>query len=270
MINLRTPTLFLLLMIPFLGCSRGKSILDRADELSQQGRYELALPYYYKFEKEDSPVGRSMAGIGRILSTSRMSVFAGLNLLEDSLKMKEDETVRTDLFYLYLDLGRFSRAREMLSAESIGLDLYYRPRYELLRKSLECYFSTRPQALISLIDFDPSGERDHGLVRCYLNQKKWDQLNKTLTSMGERGKDLWYCRSLAVLTAEGENFAPYKEDHRSCMGEFPGDPVLRRSRPLIVEGETEDVPGGVGLFEEKMDLPPYTEHSWHPYWKTPL
>lgn len=251
----------------FIACKRGESAAEKAKGLMARGNFDRALSVLNQARKSsDRQELRILSG--KILSTRRISVFAGLELLTERAK-KPPMGLTEDLFYLYLDMNRPDRAAELLAPEVIGIEKYFLPETEMLRTAVGCIASRRSEMLQRLADQEDLPARDHLRIRCLLSRGQNEEVQALLPELLNGNLNLWKCRSLALLRVETDFLSRIPDETWNlCLLRFPGDLVLRRERPILKEGASLEK--ARYLFDTDFEIPPYSEHTWYPYWKNAL
>jgi hypothetical protein len=255
------PALFL------IQCSGEKRLIEEANHWKSLGQYDLALDRLQRAYRmaPENPIIR--ADLGRILSLKRISVYSGLSLMYDSLKDLNEPQLREDLLILYLDLGRYQDAREMLAPDRVPIEEFFSSEMVILRSGVHCISKPDNRNLRTLSSLPDNELKDYFLGRCYLEDANNQvHIEKATELVKKMGNTLSGCR-LAVLFSpdmlkKNEALAGTIQE---CGKLFPGDIAIIRERPV------KNMTGGAEkqrlMFSDDFFIPPYPDTDYRRWLK---
>lgn len=126
-----------MIFIPLL-CNSGEDHILRAKKAIEKGHFEIALRQFHALYQEYPRHPEVLANLGLLLSLESISLPAGINMLEESLRRRPNETVRQELVNIYIHLKQFKMAQRLAAPEQLGIAQIFSQQILNLRAGLEC------------------------------------------------------------------------------------------------------------------------------------
>ena len=264
----RVVVLLGLLAIGWIGPRCGQTDLrpNLAQDLLEAGNFDQAFEAYERLYQEGARKPAVLSGLGLILTLQPTSIFAGIDLMESSLKERADENVREQLMLTYLALDRVDLARNLIHPDRLSVEQVYSPGITRLRLGLNCLYRPGPSTLQTLSELPEHPRRDFFLLLCGIAQsKKPEQFTEQM--------ELWRalkardariaCEALAVWPRElpappatsgtflgGPAVAEFvAAGEKNCRRDFPGDVSVQRDRPIALADGAGPDPASQSLFD---------------------
>ncbi|MBX7056888.1 MAG: tetratricopeptide repeat protein [Leptospirales bacterium] len=218
-----------------LSCDESRALADAGRERLMRGDYDTALEIYEEAYRARPNNPRALAGLGELLSLRRISLFSGLELMQESLSIEPDAALRERLALIYAAMERFDLARALVDPSKMSVQEVYSEPVQLLHAGLDCLKSPGPIALRRLQARPRSPRRDYFLALCQLKlatpQNK-DEAMKALLSIGDAEIA---CETAALWNVEYEPEPGWlRRANSECQRRFKGNLALFRERPPIV------------------------------------
>lgn len=160
------PLLFLGAFFIF-SCSGRDAQVDAARALLDAGKFDQAFEVYqmlYQESRRRDP-GTS-GGLGLILTMRPASLFAGADLIRESLEKRDDPELREELVLAYLAVNRIAAAKDLIDPERLSIEELYSPDVTRLRLGLGCVENPNRYRLKNLGDLPEHPRRDFYFALC--------------------------------------------------------------------------------------------------------
>ncbi|MCB1326669.1 MAG: hypothetical protein H7A21_14275 [Spirochaetales bacterium] len=217
------------LLLVLGACDATGALVEEAEELRAGGHFEAALATYHQALHEDPTDGRVLAGMGGLLTLRRVSLYAGLDQMQAALNARKDPVLREQLILLYLAMGRFESAEQLLSEPQLTMQELFEPKIVLLRTGLRCLETPSAPNLSRLEALPGSPRRDYFRVLCRFAARNAGTLPPEPLDLSQIESEEIRCEA-GVLLPDDELEPGFR---RACRARFPGSIAIHRERPPV-------------------------------------
>ena len=124
--------------IAFFACDQSKVRIDEAYRNLEKANFDAALYSFHKLYKEKPQNPRVLAGLGILLSLKHISIFAAIDILKTSLKIKADAEVRRQLAMIYIAMGQTKRIMDLTRSDNLSVEEAFTPSLIQLHRAASC------------------------------------------------------------------------------------------------------------------------------------
>ncbi len=151
----------------FAGCSGRDAQVDAARALLDAGKFDQAFEAYQMlYQQARRRDAGTLGGLGLILTMRPASLFAGADLIRESLKKRDDPELREELVLAYLAVDRFGPAKALIDPEVLSIEELYSPAVIRLRLGLGCLENPNRYRLKNLSELPEHPRRDFYFALC--------------------------------------------------------------------------------------------------------
>jgi len=245
----KLPVTAIILTLLLFSCSRTALLEREASEFLKAGQYEGALDRYQRIIdiNPDSIEGRR--GLGMILSSRRISVFSGLEILEKLLADHPVAETRNDLVELYIDMELYSKADMLLSPEKLSLEEFFDFDNTIFRQGLACLKNPGDAALNTLLKAKDSDQKNIMLIRCLRAREFSIKLQKIKPAKSDQERAAFFldvlhsiksdekkCEAVTMLPDSVNDISLLNQTAKEeCRKKYLSNLFLHRQRPVIAE-----------------------------------
>ena len=147
-------------------CNYYTNKIEDANDLILQGQYEAALIEFIKLEKKYPNRYDVKAGLGRLFSLKRATLFAGLDYLERAYIQNHDPILWKDLLLLYIDLQQYENALKLLQEPYVDLDRLFSAELIRWRTGLSCLNNRDYHSLRNLENLEDHADKRYFYILC--------------------------------------------------------------------------------------------------------
>jgi tetratricopeptide (TPR) repeat protein len=214
----------------WIACDESGAYVREAQKRMAQAEFDPAFELFQQayIERPDNP--EALAGLGRMLTLERVSLFAGIDLLQRSLALQPDDGVREELMLLFIGLRRFDLARGLIDPEKLSVGKLYSPEITRFRLGLECIESPDRLDLEKLQALPQHARRDYFITLCRLGlMRRADDLPPILASWRSMADRSVACEALLLWPNDKQPAPDFVEaELAACRRAFPASVALRR------------------------------------------
>ena len=121
-----------------LACDKTELRIDEAYADLERAHFDAALYSFHRLYKDKPQNPRVLAGLGLLLSLKRISLFAAVDLLRASLKIKPNAEVRRQLAMIYIAMGQTKRIAELTRSDNLSVEEAFTPSLIQLHTAASC------------------------------------------------------------------------------------------------------------------------------------
>lgn len=219
------------LLLPFwIACDESGAYVREAQKRMAQAEFDPAFELFQQayIERPDNP--EALAGLGRTLTLQRVSLFAGIDMLQRSLALQPNDAVREELMLLFIGLRRYDLARGLIDPEKLTVGKLYSPEITRFRLGLECIESPDRLDLEKLQALPQHARRDYFITLCRLGlMRRAEDLAPILASWRSMSDRKVACEALLLWPADKQPAPDFlATELAACRRTFPASVALRR------------------------------------------
>lgn len=245
-------------LVSALHCGEVDLRINAARELLEDGNFDQAFEAYERLYQTGVRDPRVLSGLGLILTLQPSSLFAGIDLMEQSLAAESDEEVREQLMLVYLALDRIEMARALIHPDRLSVEQVYSPGITRLRLGLNCLYRPGARTLKNLSEVPEHPRRDFFRILCGLAQTRqkgepeasiefWREFRTRANKIACETLAVWPQRSApaaesadTAIVASADIVGPAEflsAELRKCREAFPGEISIQRERSALVSDQ---------------------------------